>query len=836
MTGQKSMGHQKFTETSKPTTGLINSQNNHIHLEKLLRTAHDAMIALDQEGRIVAINKKAAQLLGKTHKKLIDQNICQQIKLDTFEKKRQFIHARRYFIQAKAGIPQQFTWVESRSDKPIAAFNIVINKSEIEGTSLFFVKLIDVLQEKITEWVLWSLAKIGNHQEINGVIDEILKLASEAFSADHAAVSLLDNQHIAHTVSYYHLGERQENISYSLADSPCEKIQSDKHICYFNDVQEQFAKDQLLKKMNINTYLGGPIISTQDNVVGLMTILTVHKLEMNQLNTTLFRLFLGRVNLEIERLLSQRKLQFLASIPQQDPNPIIRIQPTGEVIFANTQGKAILKYWRQRYSALPDMILREAYKAQLSNQVIRVEMEAENKIYLFTLIAIPDFKQINIYGTDISQLKTTEQNMINLARVDALTQIANRQYFEEKLIEKIQEHLLEGNELALLLIDLDDFKTINDTLGHPIGDMLLKAATKRMVRCLRKEDFIARLGGDEFIVLLNKSNANSTAMVAEKMISVLSRAFQFGEYHMKITASIGIAFYPRDGLTIGDLLKHSDIAMYQAKREGKNNYTVFSKTLHFIQDKRNEVIRRELKLAAIKNELYIDYQPIIDLHSNKIIGLEALLRWVHPEQGLILPNEFINIAEQTGSIHLISQWLIDKSMQDFATIQSIYLTTKLSINISLSQINDARFLDTFCDNLKENNISKDRIILDISERIIAPHFQQIAKNMRKIHNLGLKICLDNFGSPQVSLPKLLALPLDFIKLDQLLLLGTERSSKHQMLLKGIVNLAQELHLKVIQKGIETEAQHEVVKKMGCQFAQGFYYSKPLRIDELRTFL
>jgi diguanylate cyclase (GGDEF)-like protein len=827
-----SKNKQKTTSSKKS----VSPQNLDNSVELLIRNAQDGIIAFDIEGKIIAINEEASKLFKQSPDQLIGQQVWQQLKSKTISRKRQFIQARKYFKLAKDGIAQQFTWLERNAQKPIFAYNIMINKAEIHGEPLFFAKLINILQAKVIEWVLWSLAQISNHHEINEVIDEVLHLVSDVFIADYASVSLIDNHRIAHAVSYFEAGQKKDNISYPLAHSPCHKVVLKKTICYFNDVQHQFPKDHFLQRMGINCYLAGPIYNAQNEVVGLMNVLTKDTIERDEMSNTLFRLFLGRINLEIERLLNQRKLQFLASIPQQDPNPVMRILPSGDVIFANNQGKKIIKYWMKHYSGLPERLLKEVHKAQASSQVIRTEIEVECKIYLFTLIWMSEFNQINIYGTDISQLKSTEKDMLNLARFDALTQIANRQYFEEKLIEKIHEHSIENQSMALLLIDFDNFKTINDTLGHPIGDRLLKAATKRMVRCIRQEDFIARLGGDEFIVLLNKSDTNAAMMVAEKLINVLARTFQFGEYTMRISASVGIALYPETGNSTSDLLKHADIAMYQAKKAGKNNYAVFSKSVHYIQDKRNEIIRKELKFAAAKNELFVEYQPQIDIISNKIIGFEALLRWLHPQEGLILPNEFISVAEQTGCIHIISQWMIEQSLQDYNILINKNFNPRLSINVSLSQLSDARFLDSLNDNLLQFKINKEKIILDISEKTIAPYFKQISKSMKKMHQIGIKICLDNFGSPQISLPKLLALPLDFLKLDQQLLTYIETKAKHRMLLKGIISLARELHIESIQKGIETEEQHQIIKSLGCRYAQGYYYCKPINISELQHFI
>ncbi|HGE7391418.1 TPA: putative bifunctional diguanylate cyclase/phosphodiesterase [Legionella pneumophila] len=410
--------------------------------------------------------------------------------------------------------------------------------------------------------------------------------------------------------------------------------------------------------------------------------------------------------------------------------------------------------------------------------------------------------------------------------------MANRQYFEEKLIEKIYEHHLKEKSLALLLIDLDNFKIVNDTLGHPTGDKLLMAVTNRMTRCLRANDFIARLGGDEFIVLLDQCNTDTAVKVAEKIINVLGKPFQFDEYHMTITASIGIAIYPETSEIASDLLKYADIAMYQSKKTGKNKCTVFSKNLHYKENQRNEILKKDIELAALKRELYIDYQPQIDLSDNTIVGIEALLRWSHPTLGLILPTEFIPIAEQTGCIHTISQWFIEQTLLDYSQFQQLSSNIKLSINVSLSQLNDTRFTKILCDSLLQNNLSKSKIILDISERMIAPHFIQISKKLKQIHHIGINISLDNFCCPQISLPELLSLPLDYLKVDQRLLIGIEGKIKLRKLLSGIINLTKDLNIKIIQKGIETAEQHEVIKSLGCQYAQGYFYCKPVALNDL----
>lgn len=529
----------------------------------------------------------------------------------------------------------------------------------------------------------------------------------------------------------------------------------------------------------------------------------------------------------------QQSMQFLNSVSQEDPNPIIIITPTCDVVYSNAKGKILLEHWTKLYNRLPEQLLNEAGIAQLTNEVMQIEIQVNDQIFLFSLIWIPEFQHINMYGMDISKLKTIEHNnKLNHTRFDALTQIANRQHFEEKLLEQIHKHQLTAKELALILIDIDNFTLVNQNFGPLVGNRLLKAAAKRMTHSIRPNDFIARLGGDEFVILVNNANAGLTKIMAEKIMDVLSRTFQFGEQHMDITACISIVLFPEAGTTSTNLLRNADVAMQQAKASGKNRCIMFSKSMHCAKDRRSEIIRNEIKLAADKNELFVEYQPQLNTRTQKIIGFEALLRWQHPELGTIPPNEFFPVAEQTGCMQTLSQWLIERSLKDYSRVFSLITDAKLSINISLSQLNDPRFLDSLCDNLLAYHINKNQIILDVSEDIIAPHYSQIADDLKKIHALGLKICLDNFGSPQILFTKLLDLPIDYLKLDQQLLTDIEKNEKHRLLLEGIIHLANKLQIETIQKGIETEAQHRIVNSLGCKHAQGHYYCPPVKINEL----
>lgn len=544
-----------------------------------LKLIPDSIIIFDEVGRLVMLNEIARVELNLSSERLIGQSIDQLLMMKEFTFKHLLNQIATSFNLALKGIPQQFYWIKEQGKRPTQAFNILLNCSLIDGKKVIIVRLINILQAKTLEWVLLSLAEIANHGGINDLIDDITKLASEVFDAEHALVNLIDKESIAHIVSYFYRGKKQKNTTYSLINAPCEHVKRDKTIHYYNgDVQHKYPKDELLRELKVHSYLGGPLLSSEGDVVGLLIVMSEKNIEVNELNKTLFRLFIDRISLEIERLRGLRNLQFLASIPQQNPNPIIRLEASGILLYANNAGQNILKCWQKKNTIiLPANITRAYTKAKESEEIIREETEVNGKIYLFTYVYIANFNQINIYATDITELKSAQKKMHSLAHYDAVTNLANRQYFEETLTHWITQAKQNNKKLALLLIDIDNFKSVNDSLGHHIGDSLLKLFSKQMTDCLRREDFIARLGGDEFVVLLKINNYTDAHKVAKKINQALCQPINLDGAPFATSCSIGLSFYPQSGHTIEDLLKHADIAMYQAKKEGKNRYVVFSK-------------------------------------------------------------------------------------------------------------------------------------------------------------------------------------------------------------------------------------------------------------------
>lgn len=542
------------------------------------------------------------------------------------------------------------------------------------------------------------------------------------------------------------------------------------------------------------------------------------------------------INIEVkEDLNPEKKLLIMASIPEEDPNPIIRMTMAGEIIYSNASGKALSQYWKKAQAILPSEIIHKMKKLPHKNAILYEESSIDSIHYLLSISWSESCQQINIYGTDITKFKINQQDFIQLARNDGLTQIANRKYFEEKLTEALQINSLNNRRIGLVMIDLDNFKMVNDSLGHLTGDRLLQFATKRMLRCLRKGDFIARLGGDEFIVIINNATVETASVIAENINQALVKPFEFGGYHVEISCSIGIALSPETAIVPMELLKHADIAMYEAKKAGKNRAFVFSNAVHRLAYQRDLIIKKDLKYAMSKNEFFLEYQPQFDLKNDQILGFEALLRWQHPDKGIILPNEFIPLAEQSGLINNIGQWIIEQAISDYSSTLFPHFQGNLSINISLPQLTDGRFIDTLTDSLYKNHLSKDNLILDLSDHILNTHLEALPKCLDALHAQGIKLSLDNFGSPNIPFTTLLDIPLNYIKFDKNLIENIA-NPKQQAVLQGMIAITAKLGMQVIQKGVERREQAEILKSFGCPYAQGKYFCKPLRLPNLLKFL
>lgn len=423
-----------------------------------------------------------------------------------------------------------------------------------------------------------------------------------------------------------------------------------------------------------------------------------------------------------------------------------------------------------------------------------------------------------------------------LAFKDSLTNLPNRRCFFQ-CIDKVIKRKNFRDGFTIMYLDVDRFKKINDTLGHRYGDELLIEAAKRFQSCIRKNDVVARLGGDEFIFLLtNLIDKKVVESIAKRILDAFAKPFYLLEQEIYISVSIGLCVYPFDGGTFEELITNADMAMYQAKRFGKNQVRWFQAE-HQAGEFETFVLENQLRKAIQNNELILHYQPLLRLKNQKITSVEALIRWNHPKHGIIPPNEFIPIAEETGMIIAIGNWvLIEACKQKRKWNQQGFNDVKISINVSPRQFLLREFPDNVRNVIEKIGVDPSDFIIEITENTIIQDFELAALNLNQLKALGISISIDDFGTGYSSLHYISKLPIDFLKIDRSFISDIETNQTNKVLTKAMISLAHALDLGVVAEGIETENQMDEVTNMQCDMLQGYLISKPLKPNQVSDFL
>lgn len=423
------------------------------------------------------------------------------------------------------------------------------------------------------------------------------------------------------------------------------------------------------------------------------------------------------------------------------------------------------------------------------------------------------------------------------AHHDALTNLSNRTLFKDRLSQAIITAKRKHEQFALLFIDLDQFKKINDTLGHHIGDKVLIEVALRLQQTIREEDTLSRLGGDEFtIILKDVQGIQSASVVAQKVIDVLQEPIIVTGHTLYITASIGISIYPDDALKDENLIKYADIAMYKAKDEGRNNYQFYSAEMTAFAFER--VVMESSLRVAIKEEQFIVYfQPQVEALTNNIVGMEALVRWRHPTLGIITPNKFIPIAEESGLIVAIDRIVMKAAMKQYVAWYNQGLNPGvLALNLAMKQLSQDDFLQELLENMQKTGFHPNWLELEVTETQVMHNPELSIEKLHKISEMGIEIAIDDFGTGYSSLSYLKKLPLDKLKIDQSFICDIPKDSDDVAITKAIIALGRSLKLKLIAEGVETKEQKEFLIANKCQSIQGYYYSRPIPAEEMTELL
>ncbi len=441
--------------------------------------------------------------------------------------------------------------------------------------------------------------------------------------------------------------------------------------------------------------------------------------------------------------------------------------------------------------------------------------------------------KVILIGQDITEIKTTQDQLHHLAHFDILTGTANRRLFEDRCNQALKQAQRHQHSIALINLDIDFFKRINDTLGHDAGDELLKIIANRLTSCVRNEDTVARLGGDEFAVLLaNVSGIEGTELVAKNILETMTQPIPLPGGELVITSSVGITIYPNDGVQYTELLKNADMAMYRAKNAGRNNIQFYSPEMN--EDMQRQLtIEQELRHAITHNEFRLYYQPIIDIETGQIVALETLLRWQHPSKGLLSPESFLQVAEQTGQLLAIGEWsLLNACLQGKAVQAMSEMPVQITLNLSNRQYSHPQLVNTVERILIETRFNPRFLVLEIEENTITNKLEESVDTLKKLKQLGLSLTIDSFGTGISSLSHLKKLPIDIIKIDRTFIKGIPNDQNDMIITETLINIAHQMDLKTFATGVETREQEAFLKINGCRYVQGFLYSTPLPSEQL----
>lgn len=437
---------------------------------------------------------------------------------------------------------------------------------------------------------------------------------------------------------------------------------------------------------------------------------------------------------------------------------------------------------------------------------------------------------------DISDHKRSEREIQQLAFYDVLTGLPNRTLLRDRLEQMLAAAHRDGGKFALMFMDLDRFKYVNDSMGHSVGDKLLQAVAGRIQSCVREGDTVARLGGDEFVVLLRETDSMGASTVAEKLIKSIGEPYHIDGIQLSTHASIGISLYPDDALDSDTLVKNADVAMYRAKEDGRNNYQFFVPEMNF---RANRIfgMERDLHNALEHGQFELYYQPQADLTSGEVCGVEVLIRWNHPDKGRVPPSDFIPVAEETGQIVAVGEWVLRSACAQLAAWRKEGMPHfPVALNLSIRQLLQPSLIDLVREVLDENGLQPGDLELEITEGIMMGDAKAALDFLTRMHEMGVQLSIDDFGTGYSSLNYLKNLPVDKLKVDQSFVRDIETDSSDAAIVRSIISLGHRLDLRVIAEGVETLAELDFLRMRGCDEVQGYYFSRPLPADEFERFI
>ena len=706
--------------------------------------------------------------------------------------------------------------------------------------------------------------------------DSMVQLALAICETPIAAISLIDTDRQWFKAS---IGLNAKETSRDLAFCAHAILLDD--IMVVPDAMEdaRFLDNALVTEdPNIRFYAGAPLISSEGFALGTICVIDRVPRELNQNQLLALKSLADHIITQLELRLARQRVdlyhkelrhtqKMLSAVINASPDFICFKDGEGHWLTANDAGLKLFHLDKQHYQGKSDGELallthplykqtfqenftsdEKAWQASSLTRLEEVISMPEGGERVFDVYKIPLFNEdgsrhgLVMLGHDVTERIQAEQAIFKLAFYDPLTQLPNRRLIIDRLRHAMTTSLRNGHYGALLFLDMDHFKTVNDTQGHAVGDQLLIELARRLQQCVRDGDTVARLGGDEFVVLLEDLSTQSdvaatqTELVAEKIRNKLNQLYKLDEYECSTTSSIGIALFRGQQESMEDLLMHADAAMYQAKSAGRNAIRFFDPGMQDVLDRRI-AMEVDLRSAIAKQELKLYYQVQVD-HLGRGIGAEALLRWQHPKRGFVFPDQFIPLAEDTGLIVSIGLWVLEAACAKLKSWQDSILTRDLilAVNVSAKQFRQLDFVEQVQRILQQSAVQPWQLKLELTESTVLENVDDAIAKMQRLKLLGVHFSMDDFGTGYSSLQYLKRLPLNQIKIDKSFVLDITSDPNDAVIVQTIIAMTKALGLEVIAEGVETELQRDFLKQNGCHTFQGYLFSRPVPAEDFERWL
>ena len=659
------------------------------------------------------------------------------------------------------------------------------------------------------------------------------------------------------TLGFYAHGTVQPNFEYLLAGTPCEIVMEQGGECYFPEqLQHRFPNDADLVTMGAHSYLGVPLDDPSGRPLGHMCVLDVRPMHDLLWAAKIMSVFAARAAAELRRERAEQQTRKLSSAVEQTADAVLITDRHGSIEYVNRAFEQISGYSAaEAVGQRPNLVKSgehdATYYQRLWNTLhagdvyrdVLVNRRKDGELYYEekTITPLRDAAGVITHfvstGKDITERMHSQERLHYMAHHDALTKLPNRALLLDRLTQSLAYARWHRRLVAVMFLDLDRFKRINDTLGHAAGDQLLRALALRLKATLRERDTVARFGGDEFVMLLDDvASEKDVALLANKVLEAMTQPYQIDAHAFHLTASIGISLYPGDGQDTGTLLRNADIAMYRAKDLGKNTYQFYSAKMSQRAFERL-ALEASLRRALEQKEFVIYYQPQVNMATQELLGMEALLRWQHPELGLLAPADFLALLEETGLIIAVGDWVLRSACEQArAWCNAGLAPVRVAVNLSGHQLRQANFCATVTQLLKTYHLPNGCLELEITENVLMQDAERALSALAQVDRTCIRVAIDDFGTGYSSLGYLKRFPIDTLKIDRSFVRDITTDPQDAAIVRSVIAMARSLNLEVIAEGVEHEQQLAFLRNEQCHIIQGYFISPPLPAPEATAFL